>query len=90
LAKARSLAFDGAQPRYAKAIARSILGKFGTTADLERLLVLYAELGDLNEQVHLMCSLGRLERGRRNAFLARAEGDGEMHHRAARLVRAAD
>ncbi len=83
----REIAFDSAPPRYLRGMCRAFLGKFGTTADLERLADSYDETPDSSEKVEIICSLRRLERGRRNAFFARVEKDGEMHSQAVRWVK---
>jgi len=64
-----------------------LLGKYGVSADLERMALLYDETTDPSERVEIICSIRRLERGRRNALLARFERDGEINRRAARWVR---
>jgi hypothetical protein len=87
IAFARRAAFDSAQPSYVRALGQKILGDHGTAADLERLEALYADLSSPMEQSELICCLYRVEVTRRNAFLARAEGDGELQRRAVRLVR---
>lgn len=86
---ARQLAFNMAEPRYLRAVCRKVLGDFGSTADLELLLQSYQEITDPMEQAEVMCSLKRMERGKRNTFLSRAENDGQLNRMAARLVRAA-
>ncbi|MGB9197749.1 MAG: hypothetical protein WCB53_12580, partial [Terriglobales bacterium] len=87
LSIARQLAFDAARPRYLRTVGRALLGKYGTAADLERLLNSYDEVTDPSERGELVCALFRLERTRRNAFLGRAEQEGEMNMRAAKWVR---
>jgi Reverse transcriptase (RNA-dependent DNA polymerase) len=84
---ARQLAFDAARPRYLKTVCRALLGKWGTAADLERLLDSYDEITDPSERGEAICALARLERTRRNTFLKRAEQDSEMNMRAAKWVR---
>ena len=90
VAIARQMAFDPTRPRYLRTVCRALLGKYGQPADLERLLNSYDEIADPSEKVEVICSLYRLEKGRRNSFLARAERDGEMNLRAARWVRTLD
>ncbi|MGA2357297.1 MAG: RNA-directed DNA polymerase, partial [Terriglobales bacterium] len=87
LSIARPMAFDATRPRYLRTTCRALLGKYGTAADLERMLNSYDEITDISERSELICALSRLERGRRNAFLGRAEQEGEMNMRAARWVR---
>jgi hypothetical protein len=84
---ARVIGFDQSVPRYLRLICRALLGKYGVSADLERMALLYDETTDPSERVEIICSIRRLERGRRNALLARFERDGEINRRAARWVR---
>ena len=84
---ARQLAFDAARPRYLRTVCRALLGRCGTAADLERLLNSYDEITDPSERGEVICTLFRLERTRRNAFLKRAEQEGEMNMRASKWVR---
>lgn len=87
LSIARNLAFDHSQPPYLRCVYRKFIGDFGLVSDLERLEDSYTDATNPLEQSEIMCCLKRLEKGRRNAFLARAEGDGELNRRAARLVK---
>jgi len=84
----RATSFSPERPRYVRTICRAFIGRFGTTADLERLADLYDLTTDPSERVEIICSLRRLERGRRNAFLGRVEGDGEMNRRAVQWIKA--
>lgn len=84
----RAIGFDSSTPRYVKTYCRAFLGKFGAVADLERIADSYDETPDPSEQVEIICAIRRLERSRRNNFLARVEKDGEMNLRAVRWVKA--
>jgi hypothetical protein len=84
----RVAAFSSHRPRYVRTVCRAFLGKFGTTADLERLADLYDVTTDPSERVEIICSLRRLEYGTRNAFFGRVEGDGEMNRRAVKWIKA--
>lgn len=84
----RTIGFDTSTPRYVKTYCRAFLGKFGSRADLERIADSYDETTDPSEQVEIICAIRRLEYGRRNAFLARVEKDGEMNLRAVKWVKA--
>lgn len=88
IATARGLAFDESQPEYLRAVARQMLGRYGAAADLERLEASYNRAGGDLEKAELICSISRMETGRRNAFLARVANDGELQRRAVQLVRA--
>jgi hypothetical protein len=82
----RRFTFDGSQPFYVHSLGRLFLGKYGTATDLELLELSYPRCSP-NEQVDIICSIKRMERGRRNTFLARAEHDGETHRRAVLWVK---
>jgi hypothetical protein len=84
----RLTAFSSDRPRYVRTVCRAFLGNFGTAADLERLADLYDVTTDPSERVEIICSLRRLERGRRNAFFGRVERDGEMNKRAVKWIKA--
>jgi len=86
---ARRATFEPASLSYVRAVAREFIALHGTAADLERLEHSYADAQGSLEQSEVICSLRRMELNRRNAFLRRAEGDGELNLRAARLTRAA-
>jgi hypothetical protein len=87
LGLARSHSLPGSSPWYVRATARSMLGKWGTPADLERLEHAYAECGSDEEAAEIVCCLERMELSRRNALLGRVAGDGEYQSRAVRAVR---
>jgi hypothetical protein len=84
---ARRLAFDDSQPYYLRFICMKIIGDYGTFADLERLEDSYNRARNSLEQSIIMCCLRRMEKGRRNAFLGRAEKDGDLNKRAAQFVK---
>jgi hypothetical protein len=87
IAAFRKICFDISFPRYVRRTCRAFLALHGTQADLERIVGLYDHTANPSEQVEIICSVCRLEKGRRNAFLGRVENDGEMHHRAVKWVR---
>lgn len=82
----RVLAFEPSPPRYLRIISRAFLGKFGSAADLERLAIDY-DTADPSERVEIICSIWRMERGKRNALLGRFEKDGVMNRRASQWVK---
>jgi Reverse transcriptase (RNA-dependent DNA polymerase) len=88
LAVVREYAFDETVAPYVRVVARALVGAHGNPADLERLQGTYDSSSNSLEGAELMCALARMERGRRNAFLARAAGDGELQRRAAGITRA--
>lgn len=87
LAISRSLAFDSRQPGYLRSVCRAFLGMHGSAADLELLENSYPEASNQLEQSEIICCVARMEIGRRNAFLARAQGDGELNKIAVNLVK---
>jgi hypothetical protein len=84
---ARRLAFDYSKPYYLRFICLKLLGDFGNSADLERIEDSYGNARSPLEQSVIICCLKRMEKGRRNAFLGRAEKDGDLNMRAARFVK---
>jgi hypothetical protein len=83
----RTVAFDGNAPRYVRAIAIALLGRCGDYADLERIEDLFRRSKEPLERAQLLCSLTRLEKGRRNALAGRAKNEVPWVDRATRLVR---
>jgi len=90
IAVVRRTGFDPRQPAYVRAVCRKVLAEHGTQADLDRLESQYAESYSALEQSEIICAIRQMERVRRNAFIARAEGDGDMQRRAARLIKQRD
>lgn len=87
---ARSFAFEAGHPWFVRSASRALLGKLGDAADLERLEAAYADAQSSIERAEILCSLQRMELGRRNALFGRAAGDGELPSRAVRLARAGE
>jgi hypothetical protein len=83
----RLLAFDGNTPVYVRIVAIALLGRFGDYSDLESIASLFAKSSDPLERAQLLCSLGRLEKGRRNALLGRVRDEKPWVDRAVALVR---
>ena len=73
---------------WLRAYAVAILGEAGTAADLEDLEATYPNATEILERSEVICSLLRMETGRRNAFTGRAQVDGALPERAARWVQA--
>jgi hypothetical protein len=86
-ALARQAALEPGAPWYVRAISRAVIGRWGGAEDLEALEHRYGEAGSDLERAEIICSLMRMETGRRNAFLGRAAGDGDLPSRAVRAVR---
>lgn len=82
----RTMCFDVRSPRYLRTICRAFLGEHGSNADLERIAASY-DTADDGERVEIICSLRRLEKGRRNALFSRIEGDGELNRTAVRWIK---
>lgn len=87
LACVRSLVIDKGKPWYVISLARAILSFHGSNADFEMIASDYAATTDPIEQSEILCCLKKMEKGTRNALIARAEGDGELQRRAVRLVK---
>jgi hypothetical protein len=86
MAIARRIVRDRNSPTWLRSYAVAIVGKAGTQADLEYLETIYADCRDDLERSEIICSLGRVETGRRNAFVGRARGDGFLAERAAQRI----
>lgn len=84
---ARQQALAGSPVWYVRATARAVIGRWGSAADLERLEHAYPDARSANEAAEIICCLTRMESGRRNAFLGRVAGDGDLQSRAVRAVR---
>jgi len=83
----RRFALQGDSPTYLCAEARAALGKWGSPADLEALMHAYGNATNDVERAEIICSIAKMETGRRNGFLGQVAGDSELCSRAARLVR---
>jgi hypothetical protein len=85
---ARRFALEGGTAhQYLRSVARRLIGKFGTSADLERLRATYHDLSDEIEQCDVLRNLYRMEASQRNAFAGRWSGASEFHRRAIQLLR---
>ncbi len=83
----RQIAFDRGRPDYLRAVARVVIGKLGTVGDLELIEASFATAAPGLDRAQVLCALGRMERGRRNGFLARTQGSDQHCARAANFVR---
>ena len=83
----RQCAFEAGHPWYVRAVARAVLAELGNSADLETLEAAYANAQTSIERAELVCSIQKVETGRRNALYGRAAGDGDLVSRAVRLAR---
>jgi hypothetical protein len=85
----RKQAFGADNPAYVQAAGRAALGRFGNHADLEKIASLLASSHDSLERAQIVCSLGRLEKGRRNALAGRVKKEDAWGARAAKLAKTA-
>lgn len=83
----REFSFDRNKPYYLRSISKSILGRFGNSADLEKLEESYSETTDEIERAELLCCLTRLEKTRRNSLLGRLTLDGQVVGLATQLIK---
>lgn len=86
-ALAREAALEPGRPWFVRACARAVIGRWGPPEDLEALEHRYGDASSDLERAEIACTLIRMETGRRNAFLGRAAGDGDLTSRAVRAVR---
>ena len=84
---ARTIAAADNTASHVRAVARGLLGRFGTDADLDDLIRRYGTAGSELERAEIVCALSRVERGRRNAFLGRSQNDGFLVAAAIAAVR---
>lgn len=69
----RDFAFNRKHPYYLRSAAILFVGKFGNKADLELLEQAYTETLDELEQAHIICSVAKMEVGKRNAFFGKVK-----------------
>jgi hypothetical protein len=72
---------------FLRAEARAALGEFGSPNDLESLMYEYDNASSDIEKAEIICSIVKMETGRRNGFLGRVAGDSDICSRAVRYVR---
>lgn len=78
----RRWAFDRNRDLYFRAYCIALLGRDGNEADLEAIEGAYPVATTDLERVAIVCSLTRMEVGRRNSFYGRVRNDGELLRRA--------
>lgn len=83
----RQYAFDNNKPYYLRSVARSILGKFGNTADIEKIEDQLTHIVSDFERAELLCCLTKMEKGKRNALLGRVAKDGQITEMAVSYVK---
>lgn len=71
VAAVRKQAFLPENPPYVQAIARQVLGRIGDDSDIDRMASLLSAETDPFQRAQILCCLGRLEKGRRNALAGR-------------------
>jgi hypothetical protein len=75
----RKDAFDNNKPGYYRAICLKLLGAKGSATDLGRIEHAYPSATFWLDECSLICNLKRMERGRRNTFLARVNQSTDYH-----------
>ena len=89
LALIREITSDRRQPDFVRSVAREIIGANANVGDLDRIERLFAEAAPGLDQAQVLCALQRMEKGRRNSFIARQQAN-DWCARAARLIRSRD
>lgn len=87
MAWARVMSLDHGYSWLVRAPARMVLGRWGSADDMEGLQNRYAAATSDIERAEIICSIARMEKSRRNAFLGHAAADGDFPSRAAKFVR---
>lgn len=85
----REQAFGESHPQYVQAAARAVLGAMGEHSDLDRLASLLPSTSDPFARAQLVCTLTKLERGRRNGLAAPLKDEKPWGTRAWTYVRTA-
>jgi hypothetical protein len=83
----RLYAFDNNRPYYIRSVARSILGKFGNSADIDKIEDQLVYIVSDFERAELLCCLAKMEKGKRNALLGRIAKDGSITEMATSFVK---
>ena len=83
----RRMARADRTPPFLRSACVAFLAKFGSPADVEALADAYPNANSDTERAELLCSLYRLEEGRRNAILGQARRDGFLPGEAIRCVK---
>jgi len=90
LAIIREIANDGNNPKYLTSVARKSLAKYGNIADLDEIMGKYN--GDLSEieKIEILCSIGKMERTKRNAFYGHKKDESIMNDRTIKWIKEND
>ena len=83
----RNYAFDNNRPYYLRSVARCILGKFGNTADIDKMEDQLNYIISDFERAEMICCLTKMEKGKRNALLGRMTKDGQITEMAVSYVK---
>jgi hypothetical protein len=83
----RGVASAPSTARYVHSAARALLGRHGTDADGDDLMRAYGAATSDLECAEIVCSIARVEKGKRNAFLGRIKDDGFLTSAAVQGVR---
>ncbi len=87
IASIRRQAFSPENPPYIRAAARQAIGRLGDNSDLDRMAALLSSVTDPFERAQILCSLTRLEKGRRNALAGRLKQEKPWGTLAAALIK---
>jgi len=86
----REIANDGNNPNYLISVARESLSKFGNIADLDELMGKYnTDLSEL-EKVEILCSIGKMERTKRNAFYGHRKSESLINEKTIKWIKEND
>lgn len=83
----RQYAFDNNRPYYIRSVARCILGKFGNSADIDKMEDQLNIIVSDFERAEMICCLTRMEKGKRNSMLGRIAKDGQITEMAVSFVK---
>lgn len=83
----RDFVFNSKHSVYLRTSAIKFIGKFGNIADIERLQHLYSETNDELEQAQIICSLNRMEAGKRNNFYSKVQSDSHIKRIAVEIAK---
>lgn len=82
LQEIRRLTYGTSHPAYVRSWARYILSIHGTSSDFEQIERSYNQENSSQQRSEIICCLKKMEAGRRNNFISRAQYDGELERRA--------
>jgi Reverse transcriptase (RNA-dependent DNA polymerase) len=83
----RQYAFDNNKPYYLRSVSRSMLGKYGNNADIDKIEDQLTHIVSDFERAELLCCLTKMEKSKRNALLGRVAKDGQITEMAVAFVK---